>query len=368
MVSGPHGHRHRRPRSRWRLLGLGACGGAAVVAAVVLAVGIGQVAGSQACAAVLSGAAAGGAGSQTATHYVLTSLPNCSYQSPPADGLFVALPAPEYAGAADCGGYLEVSGPGGSVRVKVIDQCPECAAGHIDLSEAAFARLAPLPAGLIDVSYTLLANPALPGPVSVEVKQGSSRYWLALLADNTGNPLAGVQVETSSGWLSLTRASYNYWIAPSGAGQGPFTVRLTDTQGHQVTVPGIMLSPGTVQPTRTWMYGAGAGPAPATSAPGASLAATSAAPATATVASSPPVPAAPGTRSVSLTPAPAGPESSPGSPGTSGTSGAAKCHLPHGRSRCSVSVTPRRGPRDAAGKPGSPAPEAGLAERDRSAP
>jgi hypothetical protein len=308
MASGQRGHRHRRPRSRWHLLGLGACGGAAVVAAVLLAVGIGQLAGGQACAAVLSGAAAGGAGSQTATHYVLTSLPNCSYQSPPADGLFVALPAAEYAGAADCGGYLEVSGPDGSVRVKVIDQCPECAAGHIDLSEAAFARLAPLSAGLIDVSYRLLANPALPRPITVEVKQGSSQYWLALLADNTGNPLAGVQVQTSSGWLSLARASYNYWVASSGAGQGPFTVRLTDTQGHQVTVSGITLNPGAVQPTGTWMYGAGAGPAPATSAAGASLAATSVA--TATVASSPTVPALTGTRSASLTPAPAGAESS----------------------------------------------------------
>src|SRR5215831_10181244 len=169
MLPGQFGHRHRRPRSRWRLLGLGAGGGVAAVVAVVLALGIGQAAGGRACAAVVSGVAAGGAGSQTATHYVLTGLPNCGY-SPPADGLFVALPAAEYAGAAGCGGYLEVSGPGGSVRVKVIDRCPECAAGHIDLSEAAFARLAPLPAGLINVSYTRLADPALPGPVSIEVK------------------------------------------------------------------------------------------------------------------------------------------------------------------------------------------------------
>ena len=206
-----------------------------------------------------------GAGPQTATHYVLTGLPNCSY-SPPADGLYVALPAPEYAGAANCGGYLEVSGPGGSVRVKVIDQCPECAAGHIDLSEAAFARLAPLPAGLINVSYTLLADPALPGPVSVEVKQGSSQYWLALLAMNTGNSLASVQVQSESGggWYSLVRASYNYWVAQSGAGTGPFTVRLTDIQGHVVTVQDVALSPGATQATGTWMYGAGTttGPAP----------------------------------------------------------------------------------------------------------
>ncbi len=70
-------------------------------------------------------------------------------------------------------------------------------------------------------------------------------------------------MQTSSGWLSLARASYNYWIAQSGAGQGPFTVRLTDTQGHQVTVSGITLSPGAVQPTGTWMYGGGGDPGPA---------------------------------------------------------------------------------------------------------
>ena len=305
MLPGPRGHRRRRPRSRWRLLGLGAGGGAAAVAAVVLVLGIGQVTGSRACASVVADAAAGGAGAQIATHYVLTGLPNCGY-SPPADGLYVALPAPEYADAAGCGGYLEVNGPDGPVRVKVIDQCPECAAGHIDLSEAAFARLAPLSAGLINVSYTPLANPALPGPVSVAVKQGSSQYWLALLIDSTGNPLASVQVETSSGWLSLARASYNYWIAASGAGQGPFTIRLTDTQGHQVTVSGITLNPGAVQSTGTWMYGAGARPAPATSAPVVPLAATSAAPATASAASASPAGhAAAGTRSASPATSPA---------------------------------------------------------------
>jgi hypothetical protein len=299
MVPGRHRHRDGRGSSRWRwpLLGFGAGG---VVAAAVLALGIGQVTQGQACAAVLSAAAAGGTGAQTATHYVLQGLPNCSY-SPPADGLYVALPSPEYASAAACGGYVQVSGPDGSVRVKVIDQCPECAAGHIDLSEPAFAKLAPLSAGLINVSYTYLSDPPLPGPVSVEVKQGSSQYWLALLADNTGNPLTSVQVETPTGWLSLARASYNYWIAQSGSGPGPFTVRLTDTQGHQATVSGITLSPGVVQPTRTWMYGGGSDPEQASSAPAASPATAAAlAVASSTRLASPTGPAP--SDSVSLTP------------------------------------------------------------------
>ena len=196
--------------------------------------------------------------SGTATHYVLAGLPNCSYPSPPSDGLFVALPPREYDGAAACGGYMTVTGPDGSVTVQVIDQCPDCAAGHIDLSEPAFAKLAPLSAGLINVRYQYLVDPVLPGPITLEVKSGSSQYWLALLADNTGNPLASVQVETGSGgWMSLARASYDYWIAQSGVGAGPFTVRLTDTEGNQVTVHNVALDPGAVQSTGVYMYGAG---------------------------------------------------------------------------------------------------------------
>jgi expansin (peptidoglycan-binding protein) len=251
--------RHSRRSARWPLLGLG---GAGVLAAVILvAVGIGQVAGGRACASVVSAA---GAVSGTATHYVLSGTGNCSYPSRPADGLFVAMSPPEYDGAAACGGYVEVSGPDGSVRAEVIDQCPPCAAGHVDLSEAAFSRIAPLSAGLVSVTYQAVADPPLPAPVSLRVKEGSSRYWLALLAINTGNPLASVQVETAPGdWRDLARADYDYWIASSGAGAGPFTVRLTDTAGHQVTVHGVTLDPGVVQDTGTWMYGAGPVTAPA---------------------------------------------------------------------------------------------------------
>lgn len=255
------------------MLGFG-FGGVGVAAAVVaLTVSMSQAGGTRACAAVLSAADAVRAGqaqqvgevSGIATHYVLQGLPNCSYPSPPADGLFVALPPGDYGSAAACGGYLEVHGPDGSVRVEVIDQCPGCGAGHIDLSEAAFSAIAPLNAGLVDVTYQQLANPSLPGPISLLVKQGSSQYWLALLAMNTGNPLASVQVQSESGggWHNLVQANYNYWVAQSGAGPGPFTVRLTDTRGHVATVQGVALSPGVVQGTGTWMYGAGTATGPA---------------------------------------------------------------------------------------------------------
>ena len=260
MVSGRHSHRS----ARWPRLRLGLGGGGVVVAAIVVAIGIGQVTGGRACASAVPAVSGAGAVAGTATHYVLSGTGNCSYPSPPADGLYVALSPSEYDGAAACGGYVEVSGPDGSVSAEVIHQCPPCAAGHIDLSEAAFSRIAPLSAGLVSVTYRSVADPPLPAPVSLRVKEGSSTYWLVLLAMNTGNPLASVQVETASGsWRDLVRADYDYWLASSGAGPGPFTVRLTDTVGHQITVYGVTLDPGVIQDTGTLMYGAATVTAPA---------------------------------------------------------------------------------------------------------
>jgi expansin (peptidoglycan-binding protein) len=281
----------------------------------MIAVVLTQVASPQACAAAVPVLATGAQVSGTATHYVLPAAGgNCSYPAPPADGLFVALSPAEYDGAAACGSYLEVTGPGGSVRAEVIDQCPPCQAGHIDLSETAFAKLAPLVAGLINVTYRLIADPALPGPVSLRVKEGSSAYWLALLPMNTGNPVASVDVRSASrGWQELVRADYNYWIAASGMGAGPFTVLITDTLGHHVTLTGIGLDPGAVQTTGLDMYGTANSVPSKTAAPTSSSARTSARTSTrpsATSARRKPV-SRPAAAAVTSTPAPSALTSTP---------------------------------------------------------
>ncbi len=265
------GHRGRRARIRIRpvyVLFSALLAGATLIGAVYAtqgascpkALALAPAADAQALAnaPLLNGT---GATTGDATHYVLTSGGgNCSYPGPPADGLFVALSPTEYASGAACGEYLDVTGPGGTVRVEVIDQCPECAAGHLDLSETAFARLAPLVKGIIPITYSRVLNPTPPGPLSLRVKEGSSAYWLALLVMDHGNALTHVRVSSGGGaWHDLTRAGYNYWIYASGLGSGPFTVAITDDQGHTSTVGDVKLEPGVVQRSTVYMYGAGSG-------------------------------------------------------------------------------------------------------------
>jgi expansin (peptidoglycan-binding protein) len=253
-----------RRGARW--LAAGGTASLAAVLGIVLAV---QSSSNPACRAalrlsafVLAPPVGNTVHSGQATFYDLQSGGgNCSYVGPPADNLFVALSPGEYDNAAACGGYLDVTGPKGKVRVKIVDQCPECATGHIDLSRAAFTKIADPVQGIVTVTYRAVVNPPLPAPLSFRIKEGASQFWFALLVIDHGNPLAKVEARSgSSAFRSLARADYNYWLADSGLGAGPFTIRLTDVYGQRVTASGIRMAPAQIQRTSTVMYGSSAAP------------------------------------------------------------------------------------------------------------
>jgi len=232
-----------------------------LLAAVVGVVLLLRSGASPACAAPPTGSAVH---TGKATFYTLASGGgNCSYPGPPADRMYVALSPGEYAAAAACGGYLDVTGPKGTVRAQIVDLCPECPAGHVDLSREAFARIADPVRGVVPVTYRAAVNPRLPGPLTFRIKDGASQWWFAVLVGNHGNPLRSVEVKPAGqGWQRLTRTDYNYWLRDSGLGSGPFAVRVTDVYGRRTVASGIALSPERTQRTSVFMYGRSA-PRPA---------------------------------------------------------------------------------------------------------
>ncbi|KAI8099093.1 RlpA-like double-psi beta-barrel-protein domain-containing protein-containing protein [Halteromyces radiatus] len=55
----------------------------------------------------------------------------------------------------NCGKQVEITGPNGtSVKVKLIDGCDTCAEGDIDLSPAAFEKIASFSHGSISIKWT----------------------------------------------------------------------------------------------------------------------------------------------------------------------------------------------------------------------
>ncbi|WP_030270237.1 expansin EXLX1 family cellulose-binding protein [Micromonospora globosa] len=247
--AAPDGRRRAATRRR-RLAAAGLVTVAAAVA-VTLAVRGGA---APACAAPPVG---GATHSGKATFYDSEGAGgNCSRPAAPADRMYVALGPSEYASGASCGGFLDVTGPRGTVRVLVMDQCPECAPGHLDLSAEAFARIADPVQGVVKVSYRGVVNPRLSGPLTFRMKEGSSQWWFAVLVGDHGNPLRSVEVRQNGSWRAAQRQDYNYWLIASGAGPGPYEIRVTDVYGHRATATGIRMLPGQVQRSKTRMYGA----------------------------------------------------------------------------------------------------------------
>ncbi|MFG1874158.1 expansin EXLX1 family cellulose-binding protein [Sphaerisporangium sp. NPDC049003] len=180
---------------------------------------------------------------------------DCSLGGALLGDLVAAVSAEQYAGSAACGAYLDVTGPGGTVRVQVVDECVSCAPGELDLSRPAFARVAGTELGVTRVSYHTVHNPEVPRPVAFRLKQGSSSRWLAIQAIDHGNPLQRLEVLRDGRWQALTRDFDNYWVADHGIGTGPYTVRITDVYGQRVTATGIRLVPRGVQRTTRRLYG-----------------------------------------------------------------------------------------------------------------
>jgi expansin (peptidoglycan-binding protein) len=185
----------------------------------------------------------------------------CSLGSPTTDA-YVAIGRAEYAGGAACGTYLDVTGPNGTTRVQVVDLCPSCPAGKIDLSKESFGRIGKLSAGIIPVTYGTVRDPQLPGPLQVKLKGGTGYNSLTAVVNNHGNPLSAVELQTASGFAPMVHSSDNLWTAPSGPVAAPVTLRISDGYGHQAVVSGLALGQSGFQQTTAALYG---GPSPSPS-------------------------------------------------------------------------------------------------------
>ncbi|MCS6570442.1 hypothetical protein NYQ35_16705 [Curtobacterium flaccumfaciens pv. flaccumfaciens] len=193
-----------------------------------------------------------------ATHYDFgpgggTTNGNCSFPALPQGELYVAVGPDKYQHGAGCGTFLDVTGPKGKVRVVVMDQCHECGATHLDLSDSAFRKIGNYNAGKIPVRFKAVKNPAVP-PIALHFKDGSSAYWLALQIINNGNAIRSVTISKNGRSQTLTRTEYGYWIAPRGAGKGPYSIKIRDALGHSVTIRNVPLKSGKVQQTKTRLY------------------------------------------------------------------------------------------------------------------
>ncbi|QRK04005.1 hypothetical protein JQX13_27380 [Archangium violaceum] len=175
------------------------------------------------------------------TFYDATGAGACSFDASPEDLNVAAIGEPDYAGSGACGSCAEVQGPLGTVQVRIVDLCPGCAAGHLDLSREAFAKIANPIDGRVNVRWRYVSCPVT-GPIRYRFKDGSNPWWTAIQVRNHALPIQKLEWLNPEGkWVSVPRLSYNYFVQPTGMGSGSIKVRVTASNGQVLedTLPGV---------------------------------------------------------------------------------------------------------------------------------
>jgi expansin (peptidoglycan-binding protein) len=175
------------------------------------------------------------------TFYAATGEGNCSFDATPDNLMVAAMNQTDYANSQMCGAFVHITGPLGEVVVRIVDRCPECAPGDIDLSREAFALIANPVDGRVPISWRIV-SPDLAGPIVYHFKDGSNQWWTAVQIRNHRNPIATFEYLDENGqFQAVPRETYNYFVDTSGMGTGPYTFRVTDIYGHTLTDSGIPL-------------------------------------------------------------------------------------------------------------------------------
>jgi expansin (peptidoglycan-binding protein) len=166
-----------------------------------------------------------------ATYYDADGSGNCSFDATPNDLDVAAMNHAQYADSAACGACVKVDGPNGTVTVRIVDQCPECPEGALDLSMSAFAKMADPAAGRVPITWKYVPC-AVTGNVTYRYKDGSSQFWTAIQVENTKVPVAALAIQKGGAFVDVHRESYDYFVDPAGAGSGNVVVRITSFDGQ----------------------------------------------------------------------------------------------------------------------------------------
>jgi len=174
------------------------------------------------------------------TYYAADGTGNCSFDASPNDLLVAAMNHPDYGTAQWCGACVAVTGPKGTVTVRIVDQCPECLTGSLDMSPQAFDMIADHAAGRVPITWHEVACDVT-GPIDYHFKDGANAYWTAIQIRNGRYPIAKVEAMKNGAYVEVPRLDYNYFVDASGLGAGPYQLRVTDQRGHVVEDTGIAL-------------------------------------------------------------------------------------------------------------------------------
>ena len=179
-----------------------------------------------------------------------------------SDMMYAALNHDQYfddMGCGLCALVVSTSNPNKPIRIRVIDQCPECEHGSLDFSDKAFKELTGMDPARVKITWALIPcdidigeYPALvekDSKIKFQFKTGSSQFWYQVQVFNTRYPVSLVEIDIKGEFYELKRERHNYWSRPEAngvdAGEGPYTFRVTLADSSVIVAENVkMVVPG----------------------------------------------------------------------------------------------------------------------------
>lgn len=169
-----------------------------------------------------------------------TSNGHCSLPVASNDFLHVAMNSKDYDGSNSCGACVDITGPKGRITATVVDECPECAPGDIDMTEEAFSQIADVTDGRIDISWQYVPCD-LSETISINFKDGASEHWSAIQFRDTEHAVAKMEYQLASGdWEEVEREDYNFFVNSDGI-ESPMYLRTTSILGEALEFENVIL-------------------------------------------------------------------------------------------------------------------------------
>ncbi|OWZ03900.1 hypothetical protein PHMEG_00024289 [Phytophthora megakarya] len=167
---------------------------------------------------------------------------NCAFMSAwsQASTNYVAVNQAQWDGLKHCGQCIEATCIDSkckdnktSVTLQVVDRCPECKYGDLDMSPGALTKIVGYNPGRIKIGWKYVDCPN-PGTVKVCLKQGSNPYWIAIQPTNTRIAVKGLSINGMTGTL-LDGAYYYYIQSKDKVAYDKIKVDVTSVNGDIVS-------------------------------------------------------------------------------------------------------------------------------------
>ncbi|KAE9310303.1 hypothetical protein PF008_g20496 [Phytophthora fragariae] len=179
------------------------------------------------------------------TAYTLgqTSAGNCNMMSALnfATNDYAALNDKQWDGLQNCGRCAEVScaddrcaDQSKSVVVQILDRCPECAYGDLDLSPTVFTALTGSTPARYTVKWKFVDCP-VSGNVNYCLKGGSNNFWTAVQPTNVATGVKSLQINGQD--TTMLGSAYYYLLDGASQTQTDLfsvTISMTDVNGNSI--------------------------------------------------------------------------------------------------------------------------------------